>query len=330
MMDWIIKELQWKAGIFQETGQVSVFDVGVVKSDTAIPEQLQQALKHAVIPFENIRDEKKDYHPGFDQKVVDLVHPSLFPVIFGRTRVLYDKIIGLDDCLGSLGLGDPLPVPEKKDIHLAGIGFNAEVPPFSRKFQWLPCDVEFTDHDPGCRLVSYINNAHPVDHRELYVVVEKVIARAIPLWNKTLFGRFSRKPRIEYFDVEYLDPELEPTPREEEGETYDSDAFWDRHEDWLRSRQIKLPEPGEFEIPEDHPLDALDLRELFCERGLQVIVKLANIELTPEKPDYHGGSWHIEGQLVSHFAQSFYFWILTLTRMNGSVQRPFTTTITKT
>ncbi len=30
-------------------------------------------------------------------------------------------------------------------------------------------------------------------------------------------------------------------------------------------------------------------------RKLQVICKLANIELTPEKPDYTGGSWHVEG-----------------------------------
>jgi hypothetical protein len=28
-------------------------------------------------------------------------------------------------------------------------------------------------------------------------------------------------------------------------------------------------------------------------------VKLANIELTPDKPEYDGGSWHVEGQLVS-------------------------------
>jgi hypothetical protein len=41
------------------------------------------------------------------------------------------------------------------------------------------------------------------------------------------------------------------------------------------------------------------LRDQFREKGLQVIVKLANIELNPEKPEYHGGSWHIEGQLVS-------------------------------
>jgi hypothetical protein len=30
-------------------------------------------------------------------------------------------------------------------------------------------------------------------------------------------------------------------------------------------------------------------------KTLQVIVKLANIELTPENPNYPGGSWHVEG-----------------------------------
>jgi hypothetical protein len=29
-------------------------------------------------------------------------------------------------------------------------------------------------------------------------------------------------------------------------------------------------------------------------RTLKVIVKLANIVLTPEKPDYDGGAWHVE------------------------------------
>ena len=40
------------------------------------------------------------------------------------------------------------------------------------------------------------------------------------------------------------------------------------------------------------------LRESHRDEGLQVIVKLANIELTPEKPEYDGGSWHVEGQQV--------------------------------
>jgi hypothetical protein len=31
------------------------------------------------------------------------------------------------------------------------------------------------------------------------------------------------------------------------------------------------------------------------EKKLQVILKLANINLTPDKLSYDGGSWHIEG-----------------------------------
>jgi hypothetical protein len=38
----------------------------------------------------------------------------------------------------------------------------------------------------------------------------------------------------------------------------------------------------------------VNLEEQFRDRGLQVIVKLASVELTPEKPEYSGGSWHLE------------------------------------
>jgi hypothetical protein len=39
-------------------------------------------------------------------------------------------------------------------------------------------------------------------------------------------------------------------------------------------------------------------------RKLQVIVKLANIVLTPEKPTYPGGSWHVEGMKNEHIVAS--------------------------
>ncbi|KMK61263.1 hypothetical protein Y699_02104 [Aspergillus fumigatus Z5] len=65
--------------------------------------------------------------------------------------------------------------------------------------------------------------------------------------------------------------------------------------EWQRSQPINRPEPGEFD---PHPFyNQINLCKEYGERGLQVIVKLANIELTPEKPEYAGGSWHIEGQL---------------------------------
>jgi hypothetical protein len=38
-------------------------------------------------------------------------------------------------------------------------------------------------------------------------------------------------------------------------------------------------------------------------------VKLANIELTPEKPEYEGGAWHVEGQLNEHIvATALYYY----------------------
>ena len=66
-----------------------------------------------------------------------------------------------------------------------------------------------------------------------------------------------------------------------------------------RNTYVKQPEPEKFEPPIE-PDPTIDLKEEYAKSGLQVIVKLANIHLTPENPSYDGGSWHVEGQLVSH------------------------------
>jgi hypothetical protein len=293
MMDWVIKELQWKAGCLKETGFLRVFDAGVVKSDTAVSKDVQQALKEAVKPFENVPEDQKDYHPGSDNKVVDLVHPSLFPVIYGQTRVLPDRVITLDDCLSSVTQGDVLPVPSEEETVLVQDRSQwSSKTIFSNKFQWLPCDVELLD-DTRCRIVSYINNAHPVHHKGLYEVVEKIIARTIPLWNKSLSE--SGDKRIPWESVEYGE-HPDPEPQEPEGDDHDDEAFWHIHQQWADTRPIILPEPGEFAIPQERK--TLDLRTHFPDTKLQVIVKLANIELTPDNPSYEGGTWHIEGQLV--------------------------------
>lgn len=39
------------------------------------------------------------------------------------------------------------------------------------------------------------------------------------------------------------------------------------------------------------------LREKFEAQGLQIIVKMVSVELTPEKPEYPAGTWHVEGLL---------------------------------
>jgi hypothetical protein len=60
---------------------------------------------------------------------------------------------------------------------------------------------------------------------------------------------------------------------------------------WQKLREPKLPEPEEF-----RPLNfeaCSDLRTQFKDTGLQVIVKMASIELTPEKPMFPEGGWHV-------------------------------------
>jgi hypothetical protein len=68
-------------------------------------------------------------------------------------------------------------------------------------------------------------------------------------------------------------------------------------------------EYGSFNDDGRCEIEPLNLRSHFKNRGIQVIVKLANIHLTPENPTYSGGSWHIEGKLNEHIcATSLYYY----------------------
>lgn len=69
--------------------------------------------------------------------------------------------------------------------------------------------------------------------------------------------------------------------------------------DYDSHEQVVQPDPRTFRPPIDDGPDAVDIREEYGHRGIRVIVKLANIYLTPENPEYEGGTCHVEGQLVS-------------------------------
>lgn len=162
------------------------------------------------------------------------------------------------------------------------------------------------------RVVSYINNLHPHRHSELYFVITYIVAKAIPLWNVTLSPlqySYRPPPRIQmdgygYQDIDASRPEEPDTEHETDWRTY-----FTAYGVWKDSRPIVQPEPGIFERPEDRMCaeyvgrgtsfsrrkGPLNLRKDYGR--LQIIVKLANIHLTPGKPRYEGGSWHVEGKL---------------------------------
>lgn len=198
--DWCLTELRDKARRFEGTGRVLVFDAGsrISKSDRRVTEALRQELKEAVRPLLERPDSERDWHPDSDDKVLNLVHPSLFPLVYGRTKVLVNGgTVPLNfSSAGPYGEAETAPYIEQPPPN-RNPGWNQPVREmWSRKFQWLPCEVEFTESTGiDVQITSYINNLHPTHHAAVYAAIEKII----PLASKWIF-------RNTNFDVLVCEP----------------------------------------------------------------------------------------------------------------------------
>jgi len=323
-----IAELRDKAESFKQTGRVKILDseLAVVKSDHAISEDLKRELIDAVKILEGVPARVKDWHPGSDQTVLDLVHPSLFPVVWGVTRALKEGSVPLDDWVRFTGKGIPVDIynpPVAQNIRWAW----PPLPNVHGSFQWLPAQVEVKER--AAKITSYINNLHPVKHKPLYGILSRIVTATLPLFEDVL-SSFQNNFRIDtdrtgYDDYKYP-PGLyyqvpnrkgrksrwDPTTREYVDENCNKiedggQNEWDEDEEDMGSwqwgheyqvwkeqnRMLKWREPHEYTTQAEP--SAVRLSDF--PNGLQIIFKLANIVLTPEKPKYLGGSWHVEGTL---------------------------------
>jgi hypothetical protein len=61
---------------------------------------------------------------------------------------------------------------------------------------------------------------------------------------------------------------------------------------WELLRKPVIPEPI-YEEVDYEPTPEERLSKKFASSGLQVIVKIASIELTPDKPEFPVGGWHV-------------------------------------
>lgn len=151
MFDFCIAELQHVArNVYPRRADraLVVFNGNVVKSDHAVPESVKIDLQQAVQPLEDVPDSHKDWHPGSNDTVLDLVHPSLFPFIAGKTRILKlkQKVVELEDCVERCGEGERV-MPHRGDaIPKANEKRGAQ--PYSLEFQWLPCEVDISGNGP--------------------------------------------------------------------------------------------------------------------------------------------------------------------------------------
>jgi hypothetical protein len=278
-----------------------------------------------VKPLEDVPDHLKDWHPGSDGKVLDLVHPSLFPVIFGKTQALAEILPGNKCAIWQAEGQLTKEGPDEEGARYRRpptFSGGAEFPRGWGSYQWLPSNIQLGDNGKA-KITSYINNLHPGEHFELYGVLEKVIDAAIPLWNEVL-TEYDSRVRIKVSSTSDEDfilikgrkyphketPDgVEVIQKENSDDDTDDDLKWDSdYMQWKKNNSsLDWPEPGKPYRPHSDLIKAekttvVDLIQQFSARGLQIIFKLANIILTPESPEYEGGSWHIEGALNEHIA----------------------------
>jgi hypothetical protein len=108
------------------------------------------------------------------------------------------------------------------------------------------------------------------------------------------------------------------TLTEEQLDQLEEEGYYDPEEDpkapiapeykWRVLRRPKLPDP--VYKPIDYaPKPGSRLIDRFKDTGLQIIVKVASIELTPTKSEFPAGGWHLEGQLNEHICATALYYL---------------------
>ncbi|KAK6515954.1 hypothetical protein TWF281_004545 [Arthrobotrys megalospora] len=293
----------------------------VWRSDSLVDEELRKELIDAVATLENVPDDQKDWHPGSGGQVLDLVHPSMWPVI-------YDRSISIVD-------GKPIELPD-----------SAIDDSFSDRFCWLPSEFEVAT-DGKVKIASYVNNLSTSEQQKLfYPILEHIFQRFVPLFNHVLadlrrgWQKFNRVDSPDWYSydsdgVEWLFSDVHKEkfdellgqfergeelttsmaefthvfPDTEEGEKLrdelDDAYYWDEPDEEEDGEITKKRNTAPYQIRELGTLgpnsiwSPPEIKDEFKLEGktAKVIVKLANIILTPEKPKYEGGAWHVEAMM---------------------------------
>ncbi|CAF2832430.1 unnamed protein product [Rotaria sp. Silwood2] len=303
-IDYVLAELEYYDSIRDGSMEMSSID-GVWQSDELIPIDMKESLIECVKSLENVPESEQDWHPGTNNQILDLVHPSLFCFVNQMTSVINDKnhIINVDNCLEHIGDGQTIDInanllSSKNKRQKLKHDYTR-----SNTYQWLPAEFNVSK-DGQVTIESYINNLHPIENKKLYRLIEQICERFIPLFNKVLTDLVHNQYKPNRIIVD-------PYQWYDSSDTSDNDDDDDDDDD--DNRPIKLPDVGEFQMPSSKT-SSIDLRG----RKLQIIVKLANIILTPENPKYPGGVWHVEGMENEHIVATgiFYYFNSNITQSN--------------
>lgn len=295
--------------------------------------ELHESLRSAFQKLKDDQADSPDWHPNTNETVQDLVHPSMYPLVYGQSRVVREELVGVSNSIKQWsGKGDVIEKPAPPSPTVWGNipkYFGGHLKEFwSDTYQWLPANVAFQE-DGTVKFTSYINNLHPVKYASVYRTIEELIATALPMWDQCLAedeteGAGRTESRMPFPDEvaddnpeNWIPPDLDAyndTPINfDDYPDADVDSDMDEEEKngvkWEILRIPRIPEVPLEIIGSYAPEEDTKLCNKFRDSGLQVIVKMASIELTPEKPDFPAGGWHVEGQMNEHIAGTALYYV---------------------
>ncbi|KAJ2258438.1 hypothetical protein GGI13_000611 [Coemansia sp. RSA 455] len=262
--------------------------------DVLVDAQTTNKLKDYEAILESVSDRQKDWYPNDRSRILNLIDPSLFPLIYSRSK--FCRQTGTSP-QAALKLGEVGEFPGSLEGWCKALNVTKDIEPdyylpivvrrygtyASEKFSWLPSEFRVDDNG-AVTIESYINNLHPVKHAAMYPIIASVFSKFLPLLEQVVTDIVhSRRPRVKLDPDEYYKSD-EPLIDSCDDDYFEENILW-------KSRATFVPpQPEPFTLPE-RPVSPYNLRG----RRLQAIVKMSNIELTPKRPIYGGEDWSVAG-----------------------------------
>ena len=310
-----VQQVKWEA---EQPAPRQAAVIGTFAADDVLPAPLIDELSAG---FDRLASAgPKDWHPGSNEQVLDLVHPSLFCYERGRSNVVapaeqrpVPPSLPDGPWTGFASMGCPQlqragrlhGPPASADSFTASYYREARDSHWreARNYQlsakglaWLPAEFELSHDGESCSILSYINGLHPQQHPRLYAAIGQAFVKLAPLLAGAL-GRFRQKePPLVEVPSPWYKVATPPHEFEDEVEEY---KWNEEHRMFI---EPKLP-------PFTPPLPVVPYT--LQGRRLQVIVKLCSIELTPQKPRFAASSWHVEGMRDECIAATAIYYLST-------------------
>ncbi|KAJ2058799.1 hypothetical protein GGI17_004794 [Coemansia sp. S146] len=266
---------------------------GVWFSDMLIDSETTNKFKDYAAILESIPDRQKDWYPNDRSRVLNLIDPPLFPLIYGRLKLCRQAGISPQ---AALKLGEASEFPGSLDewhkaLHVAGSELDYYLPTgdwrcftyISNEFSWLLSEFRVDDNG-AVTIESYINNLHLIKYAALYPIIARVLSKFLPLLEHVVTDlAHPRQPRVIPDRDKYYKSD-EPLPNHEGGNYYEELILW-------KSRvTFVYPQPEPLVVPA-RPVNPYKPSE----QQHQTIVTMANIELASKRPIYGGEDWSVAG-----------------------------------